>query len=70
MTFSEEIARFNAIFIDTAPIIYYIEAHPQFGPCAIICEVRLIFVCPLSSRRIFNRALSHKLTLSVTRPPV
>ncbi|MDI6763685.1 MAG: type II toxin-antitoxin system VapC family toxin [Thermodesulfobacteriota bacterium] len=31
MTLSEEIARINSIFIDTAPIIYYIEAHPQFG---------------------------------------
>ena len=34
MTLSEEIVRINSIFIDTAPIIYYIEAHPQFGPLA------------------------------------
>lgn len=32
MTLSEELNRINSIFIDTAPIIYYIEAHPQFGP--------------------------------------
>jgi len=32
MTLSEELARLNTIFIDTAPIIYFIEAHPQFGP--------------------------------------
>lgn len=32
MTLSEELARINTIFIDTAPIIYFIEAHPQFGP--------------------------------------
>ncbi len=32
MTLSEELARVNTLFIDTAPIIYYIEAHPQFGP--------------------------------------
>ncbi|MGA1841860.1 MAG: type II toxin-antitoxin system VapC family toxin [bacterium] len=32
MSFSDEIAKINTIFIDTAPIIYYIEAHPQFGP--------------------------------------
>ncbi|MCL5421127.1 MAG: PIN domain-containing protein [Nitrospirae bacterium] len=32
MTLSEELARINSIFIDTAPIIYYIEAHPEFGP--------------------------------------
>lgn len=32
MTLSEELNRIRSIFIDTAPIIYYIEAHPQFGP--------------------------------------
>lgn len=32
MSFSDEIDKINRIFIDTAPIIYYIEAHPQFGP--------------------------------------
>lgn len=32
MTLSEELARISSIFIDTAPIIYYIGAHPQFGP--------------------------------------
>ena len=32
MTLSEELNQINSIFIDTAPIIYYIEAHPQFGP--------------------------------------
>ena len=34
MTLSEELIRINSIFIDTAPIIYYIEAHPKFGPVA------------------------------------
>jgi predicted nucleic acid-binding protein len=34
MTFSEELSQINSIFIDTAPVIYYIEAHPQFGPLA------------------------------------
>ena len=34
MTLSEELIRIKSIFIDTAPIIYYIEAHPQFGPLA------------------------------------
>ena len=32
MNLSEQIGRMNSVFIDTAPIIYYIEAHPQFGP--------------------------------------
>lgn len=32
MTLLEELARINSIFIDTAPIIYFIEAHPEFGP--------------------------------------
>lgn len=34
MTLSEELTRLETIFFDTAPIIYYIEAHPRFGPLA------------------------------------
>ena len=34
MTLSEYLALINTIFIDTAPVIYFIEAHPQFGPLA------------------------------------
>ena len=34
MTLSNELDQIQTIFIDTAPIIYYIEAHPQFGPLA------------------------------------
>lgn len=34
MNLSDELAQLNTIFIDTAPIIYYIQAHPQFGPLA------------------------------------
>jgi len=34
MTFPDELGQINTIFIDTAPIIYYIEAHSQFGPLA------------------------------------
>jgi len=34
VTLSEELSLIDSIFIDTAPIIYYIEAHPQFGPLA------------------------------------
>jgi predicted nucleic acid-binding protein len=32
MTISSDLKQINSIFIDTAPVIYYIEAHPQFGP--------------------------------------
>lgn len=32
MTLTEEIKKIKSIFIDTAPIIYYIEAHTEFGP--------------------------------------
>ena len=31
MTLSDELEQINTIFIDTTPIIYYIEAHSQFG---------------------------------------
>jgi len=34
MNLSDEFEQINTIFVDTAPIIYYIEAHPQFGPLA------------------------------------
>ena len=34
MTLAEELARIKSIFLDTAPIIYFIEAHPEFGPLA------------------------------------
>lgn len=34
MTLSDELDKIQTVFIDTAPIIYYIEAHPQFGPLA------------------------------------
>lgn len=32
MTFSDELGQINTVFIDAAPIICYIDAHPQFGP--------------------------------------
>ncbi|MFN3531682.1 MAG: type II toxin-antitoxin system VapC family toxin [Candidatus Brocadia sp.] len=31
MTLSDKLSQINTIFIDTAPIIYFIEAHPKFG---------------------------------------
>jgi predicted nucleic acid-binding protein len=34
MTLPEKLTHHTRIFIDTAPIIYYIEAHPQFGALA------------------------------------
>jgi predicted nucleic acid-binding protein len=27
-----ELAGINSLFLDTAPVIYFIEAHPQYGP--------------------------------------
>ncbi|HOF06375.1 MAG TPA: PIN domain-containing protein [Syntrophales bacterium] len=32
MTLSEAIGTIETIFLDTAPVIYFIEAHDQFGP--------------------------------------
>ena len=34
MTLAEKLIKYHIIFIDTAPIIYYIEAHSQFGALA------------------------------------
>ncbi len=32
MILTDELENLETVFLDTAPIIYYIEAHPQFGP--------------------------------------
>ncbi len=34
MSLANEFSQINTIFIDTAPVIYYIEAHSQFGQLA------------------------------------
>lgn len=31
MNLTDELLKISSIFIDTAPIIYYIEAHPKYG---------------------------------------
>jgi predicted nucleic acid-binding protein len=32
MSLSDELGSVSSVFMDTAPIIYYIEAHPKYGP--------------------------------------
>ncbi len=32
MTLSEALGQIKTVFLDTAPVIYFIEAHDQFGP--------------------------------------
>lgn len=34
MTLADELSQISTIFLDTAPLIYYIEADPQLGPLA------------------------------------
>jgi predicted nucleic acid-binding protein len=34
VTLSSDLLRLESLFFDTAPIIYYIEADPRFGPLA------------------------------------
>ena len=34
MRLDQKLVRVNSVFIDTAPIIYHIEAHPQYGELA------------------------------------
>ena len=34
MNLKDALEQFDTIFLDTAPIIYYIEAHPQYGALA------------------------------------
>lgn len=32
MNFPERISQFSSVFLDTAPIIYFIEGNQEFGP--------------------------------------
>jgi predicted nucleic acid-binding protein len=32
LTLAQKLAELKSIFIDTAPVIYHIEAHPEYGP--------------------------------------
>ncbi|MBS4028936.1 MAG: PIN domain-containing protein [Ignavibacteriales bacterium] len=34
MKLTKELQRYNSLFIDTAPFIYFIEKHPKFGSVA------------------------------------
>lgn len=56
MALSDKLSQIKTIFIDTAPIIYFIEAHPKYGPLAM--EVVEIF----QTRKI--NAFSSVLTLT------
>ncbi len=47
MTIDEALEKIETVFLDTAPIIYYIEAHPEYGHI---------------SQEIVNYFLSEKLT--------
>ncbi len=60
MTLAGELSHVSSLFIDTAPIIYYIEAHPQFGPLA-----KEVFDSFLSGR---ITAYSSVLTLTEVLP--
>lgn len=60
MTIAGELSRASSLFIDTAPIIYYIEAHSQFGPL-----VKEIFESFLRGR---ISAYSSVLTLTEVLP--
>ena len=60
MTIDDELSNITSLFIDTAPIIYYIEAHPQFGPLS-----KKIFDAFLSGRII---AYSSVVTLTEVLP--
>ncbi len=60
MSLSDELTQYDTVFIDTAPIIYYIEAHSQFGP--LVKEV----VNTFQSGKL--RAFSSVITLTEVLP--
>lgn len=60
MILSEVLGKIKTIFLDTAPVIYFIEAHPQFGPL-----VRQVIEL-MNGNRI--QAVTSVLTLSEVLP--
>jgi predicted nucleic acid-binding protein len=60
MNFSETLEKIKTIFLDTAPVIYFIEAHDQFGP--LVKQV----VERMNENRI--QAFTSVLTLSEVLP--
>lgn len=62
MNIAGAIEEFETIFIDTAPIIYYIEAHPQYGALAKI----IVESFQLGETKAFTSVLT--LTEVMTKP--
>ncbi len=60
MILSEALGKIKTIFLDTAPIIYFIEAHHEFGP--LVKQV----VELMNANRI--QAFTSVLTLSEVLP--
>ncbi len=60
MTLSGALGQIESIFLDTAPVIYFIEAHEQFGPL-----VRQV-IDLMNERRL--QAFTSVLTLSEVLP--
>ena len=60
MTISKALEEIQTVFLDTAPVIYFIEAHHQFGP--LVKEV----VELMNENRI--QAFTSVLTLSEVLP--
>lgn len=60
MTLSEALGQIKTIFLDTAPFIYFIEGHQQFGP--LVAQV----IALMNERRL--QAFTSVLTLSEVLP--
>jgi len=60
MNLADDLDHIGILFIDTAPIIYYIEAHPEFGP--LVKEV----VDSFQAERL--RAFSSVVTIAEVLP--
>ena len=54
MNLTQELSQIDSIFIDTAPIIYYIEAHPQFGALA----KKVVDLCQSGRLKAFSSVIT------------
>lgn len=62
MTLPEDLAGTGSVFIDTAPIIYYLQAHPEFGSLAR----EAVVACLSGNIRAYSSVLT--ITEVLTKP--
>jgi len=63
LNFQDDISRFSSIFIDTAPMIYFMEENPEFGPLVkmVMEKIRLGHIHAFTSVVTLMEVLPHPI---------